>query len=173
MANLSIQTDSLRYGVLMTLPRTLVAIFCVNRRRFSPGRTSGTIRVQLLAPATLQPVSLRAGLVSPEMQITNETTVATTNDALAFTIFTLHTLNPDREAKSVSIDFTEHLETSEDAAALLDEVSLKLLGIPAPESFRSETIALIEQTPPSDQAGRISEAIHAVATSLEFAVLGD
>ena len=115
----------------------------------------------------------RAGLVSPEMQITNETTVATTNDALAFTIFTLHTLNPDREVKSVSIDFTEHLEASEDAAALLDEVSLKLLGTPAPESFRSETIALIEQTPPSNQAGRISEAIHAVATSLEFAVLGD
>lgn len=76
-----------------------------------------------------------AGLVSPEMEITNETTVASTNDILAIAVFSFNTSNPDGESTAISIDFSEHLDVSSDATALLGEVSLKLLGTEAPANL--------------------------------------
>lgn len=114
-----------------------------------------------------------ANLVSPEMEITNETTVASTNDVLAFSVFSSNTNNPDRENAAISIDFSEHFASSGDGVALLDEVSLKLLGTPAPESLVAATLPLINQIPANNETARVAEAIHAVVTSLEFATLGN
>lgn len=109
------------------------------------------------------------GLVSPEMQITNETTSSSVNNYLAFAIFLRHNAIPGLADSDIVIDVGEDVEFAGDSEVLVDRIAQKLTGGVLSGQLRSETIALVELW--EEPTARTVEAIHSIASSPEFAVL--
>lgn len=109
------------------------------------------------------------GLVSPEMQITNETTSSSVNNYLAVATFLQHSEVPDLDEAQVFIEIDDEMAIAADAGALVDHVAVKLLGGDISDNLRDETQAMVNQW--ESPSGRVVEAIHSIVTSPEFAVL--
>ncbi len=111
------------------------------------------------------------GLVSPEMQITNETTVVSTNNYLAFAIYLRNSSTPDLDEEAIFINIDSDLALASDAAALVNLTADRLLGGAISQNLREQAIAMVNSLPESTPEFRVSEAIHTIVTSPEFAVL--
>ena len=111
----------------------------------------------------------KLGLVSPEMQITNETTSVTVNNYLALAIFLQHSAVAEKDEATIYIDIESELALVDQPQTLINQVADKLLGGNISEQLRSETASMMEHW--DTQAGKVVEAIHMIATSPEFAVL--
>ncbi len=111
------------------------------------------------------------GLVSPEMQITNETTVVSTNNYLAFAIYLRNSSSPDLDEKAIFINIDNDLALASDASALIDHTARQLLGGAISQSLRDQAVTMVDSIPVNAPEFRVSEAIHTIVTSPEFAVL--
>lgn len=108
------------------------------------------------------------GLVSPEMQITNETTTASVNSYLAFAIFVNNSSATNPAEDAILIDIVLASGLSSDPEALVDFVANLLLGGEISSDLRQEAIAMVNRWPIG--TGRAVEAIYTIASSPEFAV---
>lgn len=111
------------------------------------------------------------GLVSPELQIANENTVVTTNNFLATAIFLWTSETENLAPSTIYIDIRPDLAFAGDAAKLVDHVAEKLLGGVISDSLRDQTITLVNAISQGESAFRVTEAIHTIATSLDYAII--
>ena len=111
------------------------------------------------------------GLVSPEMQITNETTTSSTNNYLAFIVFLRNSSTANLAADDIAIDISGELPFANDTSALVDRAANRLLGGDISNGLRSDAIGMANLWPAANADIRVAEVIHAIVTSPEFAVL--
>ena len=111
------------------------------------------------------------GLVSPEMQITNETTTASVNDYLAFSIYIRNSSAANLGEQAIAIDIAPYLGLAGAPEALLDRMAEKLTGGVISSELRTQALAMINTIPGNQPAFRVTEAIHQIASSVEFALI--
>jgi uncharacterized protein (DUF1800 family) len=111
----------------------------------------------------------KLGLVSPEMQITNETTSVLVNNYLALVIFLQHSSVTEKEVDTIYINIDAELAIADQPEALVDQVAEKLLGGNISDALRAESLAMMQRW--DSQEGKVAETIYTIATSPEFAVL--
>ena len=111
-----------------------------------------------------------AGLVSPEMQITNETTTASVNNYLAFAVY-LRNQDSDTGPNDITIDFSDHLLDASDDDRLVASVAIHLLGRDVSPALRTQIDTMLELIPADEPQFRIAEVINAIISSPEYATL--
>jgi len=112
----------------------------------------------------------QAGLVAPEMQITNDLTAALTTNIMTIAVFVWNRFDSNLPPEAVAIDFSGEVAAASDPAALVTRVAERLLGgAPSTELWR-EAEALAAQYPEDQAALRVLEVTHLIATSPEYAV---
>lgn len=111
----------------------------------------------------------KLGLVSPEMQITNETTSVLVNNYLALAIFLQHSAVAEKEVDTIYIDIEPELAIANQPEDLVDHVAEKLLGGNLSDELRAETLAMMQRW--DSLEGKVVEAIYMIAASPEFATL--
>ena len=111
-----------------------------------------------------------AGLLSPEMEIANEATVAYMANLLAFAAFAGNSAAVNPGPDDVLIDITGEQQLAGSVGQLVDRVADKLLGGAISAALRSEAIAMAERSPATASAGRVAEVIHTIVTSTEYVV---
>lgn len=123
-------------------------------------------------PSYAPPGELRdRGLVSPEMEITNETTSSSVNNFLAYAIYLRHSQTPNLGDDDIVIDIDDELPYANDSALLVSRAAERLLGGAISNDLRGEAVALANRWPASEAATRVVEVIHTIASSPEYAVL--
>ena len=123
-------------------------------------------------PDFSQPGAIRdAGLVSPEFQIIDETSIITiTSRTLASTIWS-HSFKSDIDRNRIAIDIQREMNIEPDPDALLDHLDLLLLGGRMTPELRNETRALMDARDYQNAASqRVAEAIFLIASSPEAAI---
>ncbi|XOV86171.1 MAG: DUF1800 family protein [Pseudomonadota bacterium] len=110
-----------------------------------------------------------ASLVSPEMQITNETTSSSVNNYLAFAIFLRNSRSANLRPRDIYLSLEDDVAFASNPSVLVQRIADKLLGGTISDELRAETEALVALWQGPD--GRVMEAIHSIASSPEFAVL--
>jgi len=123
-------------------------------------------------PEFSQPGVIRdAGLVSPEFQIIDETSIITiTSRVLANTIWT-HNFKSDVDQKRIAINIQREMGIEPNQDALLDHLDLLLLGGRMTPELRAETIRLMNARNYKNAASqRVAEAIFLIASSPEAAI---
>jgi len=123
-------------------------------------------------PTFSQPGAIRDnGLVSPEFQIIDETSITrTTGRILASTLWS-HNYRDNGTDDRIAIDITHEMELEPDRAALLDHLDLLLLGGTMSMQLRTEVDRLMDQRDHANAASlRVVEAIYLIASSPESAV---
>ncbi|MBT3563236.1 MAG: DUF1800 domain-containing protein, partial [Gammaproteobacteria bacterium] len=83
------------------------------------------------------------GLVSPEMQITNETTTASVNDYLALSIYIRNSNATTLGNQAIRIDIAPYLALSGDPEVLLQRMAEKLTGGVISSELEAEALAMI------------------------------
>lgn len=112
-----------------------------------------------------------AGLVAPELEIADESTVALTANVLAVYSFIATSAATNLQPDDIAIDISGELPLANDPTALVNQVANKLQGGALSSELRAETLAAVERIPANAAAVRVSEAIHAIVTSPEYATL--
>ena len=104
------------------------------------------------------------------MQIINEASSAIANNELLNSTFwrTSERIN-ELDPETVYINIDPEIKLAEDSLLLTEAVGLKLLGGNISYNLKRETISMIEKW--EEPQHRVSEAIHHILTSVEFAVL--
>lgn len=123
-------------------------------------------------PTFSQPGEIRdRGLVSPEFQIMDETSIIKmTNRLLANTLWS-HNFKNDSGGQRIAIDITTEMDLEPDPEALLDHLNLLLLGGQMSLDLRFATLDLMEaRNHPNAASQRVAEAIFLIASSPEAAV---
>ena len=123
-------------------------------------------------PDFAQPGAIRdAGLVSPEFQIIDETSIITiTSRTLANTIWS-HSFKSDVDRNRIAINIQREMDIEPDPDALLDHLDLLLLGGRMTPELRAETQALMDARDYQNAASqRVAEAIFLIASSPEAAI---
>jgi len=112
-----------------------------------------------------------AGLVSPEFQIINETSIITlTSRVLANTIWS-HNYKSDVDEKRVAINIQREMNIEADLDNLLDHLDLLLLGGRMTPELRDATMSLMLARDYQNAASqRVAEAIFLIASSPEAAI---
>ena len=112
-----------------------------------------------------------AGLVSPEFQIIDETSIITiTSRTLANTIWS-HSFKSDVDRNRIAINIQREMDIEPDPDALLDHLDLLLLGGRMTPELRAETQALMDARDYQNAASqRVAEAIFLIASSPEAAI---
>ena len=111
------------------------------------------------------------GLVSPEMQITNETTTASVNDYLALSIYIRNSNATTLGNQAIRIDIAPYLALSGDPEVLLQRMAEKLTGGVISSELEAEALAMINTIPQDQPAFRVTEAIHQIVSSVEYALI--
>ncbi len=123
-------------------------------------------------PGYAPPGEMRdAGLVAPELEITNESTAALTANILAIYCYVNNSTATNLKPEDIFLDYSAELPVAADSNALLNRVADKLTGGALSSELRTEALAAIERVPANLPAGRIAEAIYAITTSPEYATL--
>lgn len=123
-------------------------------------------------PTFSQPGEIRdRGLVSPEFQILDETSIIKmTSRLLASTIWS-HNFKNDSEGKRIAIDISKEMDLEPDNEALLDHLNLLMLGGRMSPELRNEVLALMSSRSYANAASqRVVEAIFLIASSPEAAL---
>jgi uncharacterized protein (DUF1800 family) len=111
------------------------------------------------------------GLVSPEMEITNETTTSSVNNYLAYAIYLRHSQVAGLGDDDIVIDIDAELPFANDAGVLATRAADRLLGGAISDGLRAEAVGMANRWPATERAARVVEVIHAIASSPEYAVL--
>lgn len=111
-----------------------------------------------------------AGLVAPEMQITNELTGALTTNIMTVAVFVWNRFDANLAPEAVAIDFSGDISAASDPAVLVTRIADRLLGGTISTELRREAEALAAQYPAGQESLRVLEVVHLIATSPEYAV---
>lgn len=110
------------------------------------------------------------GLLSPEFQILNETSIISiTNRLLASTIWS-HNYKQDINSRRIAIDITTEVQLDADRNALLDHLDLLLLGGRMSDGLRAEAERLMQSRNNNAAPLRVAETIFLIVTSPEAAI---
>ena len=123
-------------------------------------------------PSYSQPGEINdRGLVSPEFQILDETSIIKiTNRLLANTLWS-HNFKHDTQGQRIAIDISAEMDLEPDREALLDHLDLLMLGGQMSEDLRYEVNSLMDaRSYESAASQRVVEAIFLIATSPEAAI---
>lgn len=111
------------------------------------------------------------GLVSPEFEILDETSVITITSRLLASTLWSHNFKNDADAKRIAIDIQREMELEPDQDALLDHLDLLLLGGQMSPELRTEITNLMSERNYGNGASqRVVEAIFLIATSPDAAI---
>lgn len=111
------------------------------------------------------------GLVAPEFEITNETTIATTTNRLyvnAVLRYVGRVTNPN--PADILLDIEREKSMAGDPPALVDHLNLLLMSGQMSAEMRNELIDVIGGIALGDGSQRVVEAIYLIVSSPEFAV---
>ena len=135
-------------------PMNAASVFNFFRPEFSqPGEISGR------------------GLVSPEFEILDETSVITITSRLLSSSIWSHNYKSDIDANRIAINIQREMELEPDQDALLDHLDLLLLGGRMSADLRREVITLMNERDYNGAASqRVVEAIFLIVTSPEAAI---
>lgn len=112
-----------------------------------------------------------SGLVSPEFEILDESSIITITSRLLANSLWAHNFKNDADAERIIIDISHEMNLEPDLDTLLDHLDLLLLGGRMPEELRSEVKFLMGERNYNGAASqRVVEAIFLIATSPEAAV---
>ena len=111
-----------------------------------------------------------AGLLSPEFEILDETSIVTLTGRLLASSIWNHGARAEVNPQSISIDIDREIALEPDPEALLDHLDLLLLGGRMTEALRAEARELMASRRGDQAALRVAEAIFLIATSPEAAV---
>ena len=109
----------------------------------------------------------RAGLVAPEMQITNEISVTGISNFLRSVIFTGFQWDP--KLPHLISDYANVATLAGSPDKLLDHLNLLLLSGQMPDQMKQTISAEIAKMPP-ERLPRVKEAVHSTMTSPEYVV---
>ncbi|MBE1300601.1 MAG: DUF1800 family protein [Alteromonadaceae bacterium] len=109
-----------------------------------------------------------AGLVAPEFQITNASTIIDIKNVIYYSLETGQVLANSGALPAEKLDFTEELAIASDVDALLDRLDTVMTY----GSMTSETKAIIKDTLESinDNETRVATAVYLIAISPDYAV---
>jgi uncharacterized protein (DUF1800 family) len=108
-----------------------------------------------------------AGLVSPEFQITTDTTVITSANAIRSAIYRQpNPNNPD----AIVLDLSAQTALANDPAALVDSLNNVLMSGQMSANTRSIVVNAVTQIPAANTLERAQTAVHLLATSPEFVI---
>jgi len=110
-------------------------------------------------------------LVSPEMQITDENTSALTNNFLAAAIYFQNSEVATLESETIVIDISAELEFANRPEELISRTIDRLMGGTISDSLQENLTTMVNLVPEEEAVQRVTEAIHTIATSPEFALL--
>lgn len=123
-------------------------------------------------PDYAPPGALReAGILAPEMQITDENLLTLTTNLQAYTIFGLNSGGAGFKPDDVIIDIQSELPSAADPAQLAERTAQRLLGGDASPDLLAAVREMVQQWPEDQQVARVAEAIYTIATSPEYATL--
>jgi len=108
--------------------------------------------------------------VAPEMQIATDLTAALTTNLMSIAIFVWNRFDETLGPETVAIDFSDDLPAASDPEVLVTRVAERLLGGTISTELRREAEALAALYPAGQEAVRVLEVTHLIATSAEFAV---
>ena len=125
---------------------------------------------------TFSPVgALRnAGLLAPEFQITNETTIVTL--ANRFQVFTNYYRDSEGRRvteignETVYLNYIPWESLARDAAALIEELDLTFMSGQMPANMRATLVSHVSSIPASNTTRRLQDAAHLVITSPQYAI---
>ena len=118
-------------------------------------------------PNYIQPGRLgRAGLISPEFQITNDTQIIGSTNQMREVVYRGFGWNEDE----IKLTFTTLLPLANTPSLLIDELNLILMSGQMPLQMKTIIINTISQLPANNQAERVRTAIHLVVTSPQFVI---
>ncbi len=119
------------------------------------------------APGEIQ----KAGLYSPEFQIVDEGTIATSANDLFNKSWNSYTAETNQDTNRPSVDVDDFVAMLGDAPALVDELDFRFMYGTMSSSMRQTLINLIESFPSNGNNHRkVLGVIHLVMLSPEFAV---
>lgn len=111
------------------------------------------------------------GLVAPEFEILDETSVITITSRLLASILWSHNFKNDSDGSQITIDISREMNLEPDREALLDHLDMLLLGGRMSPELRQITLELMNARDYSGGASqRVVEAIFLIATSPEAAI---
>ncbi len=111
------------------------------------------------------------GLVSPEFEILDETSVITITSRLLASILWSHNFKNDSDGSQITIDISREMNLEPDREALLDHLDMLLLGGKMSPELRQIALDLMNARDYSGGASqRVVEAIFLIATSPEAAI---
>lgn len=147
---------------------------------FNPDRDFGQAPLRspsvfnFFQPGYAQPGAVAdQGLVAPEFQILDETTITSTTNRLSINIFNRHSGLEEIREDWVVINIDSVKALAADPAAMVGHLNLLLMNERMSAEMRGALTTLLEETPlgeGDDGAARALEAIYIITTSPEFAV---
>jgi uncharacterized protein (DUF1800 family) len=118
-------------------------------------------------PNYVQPGRLsRAGLTSPEFQITNDTQIIGSTNQLRDIVYRGFGWNEDE----IKLNLTPLLTLANTPSQLVDELNLVLMSGQMPAQMKTIIVNTISQLPANNPTERVKTAIHLVITSPQFAI---
>jgi uncharacterized protein (DUF1800 family) len=109
----------------------------------------------------------QAGLVSPEFQITTDTTVITSANRMRNAVYQqAAATNPDL----LVLDLSSLLPLANDPASLVDSLNPLLMGGGMSTTTRNIVVSAVSQISPNNALERAQTAVHLLVTSPEFAI---
>ncbi len=118
-------------------------------------------------PNYIQPGRLsRAGLYSPEFQITNDTQIIGSTNQMRDIVYRGFGYNQDQ----INLGLTDYLVFAGNPTQLVDELNLVLMSGQMSPSMKTIIINTVNQIPASNPQERIRTAIHLTITSPQFAI---
>src|SRR5258708_21977432 len=105
----------------------------------------------------------QAGLVSPELQITNEYSVVLAENALRSVIYNYFTDN-------LTLDFSKELAVPKDSSPLMDRYDLILFALTLPNDLRAIIQQAVDSIPTNNPLGRVHLAVHLSINSPDYII---
>jgi len=110
-----------------------------------------------------------AGLVAPELQLATEYQNTLFTNLLLLQTFARNQASEGLRPEDIYIDLSEEMALADDPDALIDRVTLKLLGGNISPALRSALADMLDIIPASPPELRAAEAVYFIASSPEFA----
>ncbi len=118
-------------------------------------------------PNYIQPGRLgRAGLISPEFQITNDTQIIGSTNQMRDIVYRGFGWNEDE----IKLTLTDYLTLANTPLALVDELNLVLMSGQMPTQMKTIIVNTVSQLPANNPTERVRTAIHLIVTSPQFAI---
>jgi len=115
-------------------------------------------------------VIAEAGLLSPEFEILDESSMITMTGRLTGASLWNHNYKSGASGRTVTIDISREVALAKDPEALLDHLDMTMLGGRMSVTLRDEARALMRARARADASLQVSEAIFLIATAPEAAI---